>query len=59
VVIEEDNLRENILLNTIDQILNNEKRFKEMQMNNLKFFKSDAAEIIAKEIVKIGLSHNY
>lgn len=59
IVIEESNLSQNILLDNINLILNDEKKYEEMQLNNLKSFKPNASEIIAKEIIKIGLSHNY
>lgn len=59
IVIEEVNLRKNLLLNAINSILENDERYEAMQYNNLNNFKSGAAELIAKEIVKIGLSHNY
>jgi len=58
VIIEEINFTSNILLNNIDLIFSDQKKYIEMQNNNLKSFKAGAAEIIAKEIVKIGLSHN-
>lgn len=59
IVIEEINLKKNILVNAVDSILENNDRYETMQYNNLNNFKSGAAEMIAKEIVKIGLSHNY
>ena len=59
VVIEEVNLKKNLLLNMINSILENSTKYKEMQSSSLNSFKSGAAEAIAKEIVKIGLSHNY
>ncbi len=58
VVLEESNLRKNILLNMIDSILSDKDRYEAMRMSNINNFKSGAAETIAKEIVKIGLSHN-
>ncbi|MBP9765871.1 MAG: UDP-N-acetylglucosamine--N-acetylmuramyl-(pentapeptide) pyrophosphoryl-undecaprenol N-acetylglucosamine transferase [Candidatus Pacebacteria bacterium] len=59
IVLEEGNLRKNILLNMIDSILNDKDRYESMRNNNLNNFKAGAADLIAKEIVKIGLSHNY
>ena len=58
IVLEEVNLKKNILLNMIDSILNDRNKYESMRTNNINNFKSGAAEIIAKEIVKIGLSHN-
>ena len=57
IVIEENNLRRNLFINEIDSILEDDKKHELMQFNNLNSFKSGAAEVIAKEIVKIGLSH--
>lgn len=59
IVIEEINLKRNILINTIENILENKEKYKTLQLNNIENFKWGAAESIAKEIVKIGLSHNY
>jgi UDP-N-acetylglucosamine--N-acetylmuramyl-(pentapeptide) pyrophosphoryl-undecaprenol N-acetylglucosamine transferase len=58
IVLEESNLRKNILLSMIDSVLSDQNRYETMRTNNLNNFKSGAAELIAKEIVKIGLSHN-
>ena len=59
LVIEEVNLKKNLLLNMINSILEDQNKYKEMELNNLNNFKAGAAETIAKEIVKISLSHNY
>ncbi len=59
IVIEEANFKKGIFLNAIDSILENKDRYEKMRFNNLNNFKSGAAELIAKEIIKIGLSHNY
>lgn len=58
IVLEESNLRKNILLSMIDSILSDKERYESMRTNNINSFKSGASELIAKEIVKIGLSHN-
>jgi UDP-N-acetylglucosamine--N-acetylmuramyl-(pentapeptide) pyrophosphoryl-undecaprenol N-acetylglucosamine transferase len=58
IVLEESNLKKNILLSMIDSILNDKNKYESLRANNLNNFKSGAAELIAKEIVKIGLSHN-
>jgi len=59
VVIEEINLKRNILSNTIENILENKEKYLKLQLNNVENFKAGAAETIAEEIVKIGISHNY
>ncbi len=59
VVIEEVNLKKDIFINEINSILENPKKYNDMQFNNLNNFKSGAAETIAKEIVKIALTHEY
>ncbi|MEN9338552.1 MAG: hypothetical protein RI945_277 [Candidatus Parcubacteria bacterium] len=59
IVIEEVNLKKGIFLNAINSILKDKDKYEKMRFNNLNNFKSGAAELIAKEIVKIGLSHNY
>jgi UDP-N-acetylglucosamine--N-acetylmuramyl-(pentapeptide) pyrophosphoryl-undecaprenol N-acetylglucosamine transferase len=59
IVIEEANLKKGIFLNAIDSILEDKDKYEKMRFNNLNNFKSGAAELIAKEIIKIGLSHNY
>ena len=58
IVLEESNLRKNILLSMIDSVVSDRVRFETMRTNNINNFKSGGADIIAKEIVKIGLSHN-
>lgn len=58
-VIEEVNLKKNLFLNIVESILDNKERYESMRFNNLNNFKSGAGNTIAKEIVKIGLSHNY
>jgi UDP-N-acetylglucosamine--N-acetylmuramyl-(pentapeptide) pyrophosphoryl-undecaprenol N-acetylglucosamine transferase len=58
IIIEEINLKKNLFLNEIDSILEDKKKHEMMQFNNLNNFKDGAAEVIAKEIVRIGLSHN-
>lgn len=59
VLIEEINLKKNIFINTIKSVLENQKKYEFIQLNNIENFKWGGAETIAKEIVKIGLSHNY
>lgn len=58
LVIEERNLRRNIFINSIESVLDSQKKYKTMQENNINSFKSGAAEMIAKEIIKISISHS-
>lgn len=58
IVLEESNLRKNILLSMIDSVVSDRVRYETMRTNNINNFKSGGADIIAREIVKIGLSHN-
>jgi UDP-N-acetylglucosamine--N-acetylmuramyl-(pentapeptide) pyrophosphoryl-undecaprenol N-acetylglucosamine transferase len=57
VVIEESNLSSNILLSEIDRIMSDEDLKKKMSESAKAFIKADASELIAKEIIKIGLQH--
>jgi UDP-N-acetylglucosamine--N-acetylmuramyl-(pentapeptide) pyrophosphoryl-undecaprenol N-acetylglucosamine transferase len=57
IVIEESNLSSNILLSEIDRIINNKELIKKMSESAKAFIKNDASELIAKEIIKIGLQH--
>ena len=56
-VIEEANLTPSILGAEITKLLENKTRIKAMQENALKFAHADAAENIAKEIIRIALTH--
>lgn len=57
IVIEESNLSSNILLSEIDRIINDKQLIKKMSESAKAFIKNDASELIAKEIIKIGLQH--
>lgn len=57
VVIEELNVKTNILYSEIDRIIQNKTNYEHMSFNAKSFYKKDAATMIAKEIVKIALSH--
>lgn len=57
VVIEEQNLTPEILIHEVDRIISNPELSKQMSENAKKFARTDAAELIAREIVKIGLKH--
>ncbi len=54
VVIEETNLTLNLLTQEIDSILENPERIKEMGERGRAFFKPDASELIADEILKLS-----
>lgn len=57
-VIEEYNFKRNLFLNIINSILTNVEQYKNFRLANLNNFKPQAAETIAEEIIKIGLTHN-
>lgn len=57
VVIEEKNLTPSIILSEIDRIMTDEKLRAEMVKGAKSFARPDAAELIAKEILKIALRH--
>ncbi len=56
-VIEEKNLTPSILYNQIDLILSHTDRYESMAGHAERFYKGDAARIIAAEAVAIALSH--
>ncbi len=56
-IIEEDNLTPSVLLNEIRKLAVDQERRKLMSERALQFAKPDAAEVIAREIFKIGI-HN-
>ncbi len=57
IVIEETNLTPNILLSEITRILSDKNLQEKMSLGAKSFIKTDAAEIIAKEIINLGLKH--
>ncbi|MFA5934503.1 MAG: UDP-N-acetylglucosamine--N-acetylmuramyl-(pentapeptide) pyrophosphoryl-undecaprenol N-acetylglucosamine transferase [Candidatus Paceibacterota bacterium] len=57
IVIEESNLSPNILLSEINRLLDNEDLLKKMSEGAKDFVKADAAKLIAKEILNLGLKH--
>lgn len=57
VVIEEANLTSNILISEINRILDDSAEKEKMSEAAKEFFKPDAAEIIAKELLAISLQH--
>lgn len=56
-VIEEDNLSASILASEITKLIENPTRRKVMSENALKFAQGDAADSIAKEVVRMALEH--
>jgi UDP-N-acetylglucosamine--N-acetylmuramyl-(pentapeptide) pyrophosphoryl-undecaprenol N-acetylglucosamine transferase len=56
-VIEESNLKPSVLVSEIDRIFNDKDLMREMIEATQEFVFPDAEEKIAKEIIKIGLSH--
>lgn len=57
IVIEEVNLSANILLSEINRLIDNKELLKKMSEGAKSFIKTDAANLIAKEILNIGLKH--
>jgi UDP-N-acetylglucosamine--N-acetylmuramyl-(pentapeptide) pyrophosphoryl-undecaprenol N-acetylglucosamine transferase len=56
-VIEEKNLSTNIFLSEIDRIFSSSEKMQEMSKAAKEFFKPDAADKIAKEILSIAVRH--
>jgi UDP-N-acetylglucosamine--N-acetylmuramyl-(pentapeptide) pyrophosphoryl-undecaprenol N-acetylglucosamine transferase len=57
VVIEELNLKANIIYSEVERITGDPKVSENMSLHAKKFYKNNGAEIIAEEIIKIALSH--
>ncbi len=57
LVIEENNLTPQILIHELSRILDNAAFHDQMVAGTKKFARTDAAEIIAHEVLNIGLSH--
>ncbi|MDD4803935.1 MAG: UDP-N-acetylglucosamine--N-acetylmuramyl-(pentapeptide) pyrophosphoryl-undecaprenol N-acetylglucosamine transferase [Candidatus Pacebacteria bacterium] len=58
IIIEEANLSPNILLSEINRLIDNKELLKKMADGAKGFIKTDAAKIIAKEILNLGLKHD-
>ena len=56
-VVEESNLTTNVLLGEIDRILQDKSIIEKMSIAAKNFTRPDAAEIIARELLNISLSH--
>lgn len=57
VVIEEKNLTASVLLFEIDKIMGDDKMREDMTRGAKQFARPDAANVIAREVLKISLSH--
>ncbi len=57
VVIEESNLTAQILINEVKKIINNREVHDKMAQSAKAFSRSDAADVIAHEVLNIALSH--
>ncbi|MBI5140557.1 MAG: undecaprenyldiphospho-muramoylpentapeptide beta-N-acetylglucosaminyltransferase [Candidatus Vogelbacteria bacterium] len=57
IVVEEKNLSGTILLSEINRLLSNPHIMKNMNEKALSFAPRDAAEVIARELISIGLKH--
>lgn len=57
IVIEELNLKGNILYSEIERIMNDKRIWDHMANNAHNFYKKDGARLIARELVDIALSH--
>ncbi len=57
VVIEESNLSPNILLSEVSRIIEDKNLSNKMSEGAKSFIKTNASDLIAREIVKIGLQH--
>lgn len=57
IVIEELNLKGNILFSEIERIMNDKRIWDHMAKNAKNFYKKDGARLIARELVDIALSH--
>ena len=57
VVIEENNLTSHLLVAEINRLFENKDQLEKMKRSANLFFKADAAEKIARELIKVSLSH--
>ncbi len=57
IIIEESNLSPNILLSEISRIIDDKNLTQKMKDGAKSFIKTDASDLIAREIIKIGLQH--
>ena len=57
VVVEEGNLKPNILASEIERLVTNVPEQEKMKVAAKAFFKPDAARLVAEEILKIALEH--
>ncbi len=57
IVIEEKNMATGVLVSEIDRILSNPAEYEKMSSSAKAFARRDSAELIAKELLSIGLEH--
>jgi len=57
IVLEETNLQPHVLISEIDNLYGNETKRRNMAISAKNFAKPDAAEAIAKEVIRIASSH--
>lgn len=57
VVIEESNLTDNILISEIQRLIEHPEEREKMKVAASRFYKPQAARLVAEEILKIALSH--
>ena len=57
IVIEEKNLTANIIVSEVDRLIANDAIREKMKQGAAKFIKRNAATAIAREILKLGLTH--
>ncbi len=58
IVLEEDNLGKTLVLSEIERVLKNRETYEKMSHAGLQFESSrEAAATIARELIRIGLSH--
>jgi len=57
IVLEQNNITPTVFLSTIESILDNESKKKELSTAAKRFARGDAAQTIAEEIVDIAMSH--
>ena len=54
-MIKEENLIGNIVMQTINDILKNQEQLQKMRECAKNFYKPDAAKMIAKDLIKLGI----
>ncbi|MBX4216092.1 hypothetical protein KW797_04030, partial [Candidatus Parcubacteria bacterium] len=57
VVIEENNLTPHVLVAEVDKVIGDKNLHERLAANAKKFYRPDAAKVIAKEIIALALAH--